>query len=144
MITKQMPKAASNGFFMITCDQLQQEEKSTRHVTTSQDFLTNSVLFIVETSLQALAEERMDLTHEVNHSYVLFMVNMHYCKLLLKLWTLFIIYLQVDSHVMNSELHRPSINTGRIYQTPKTNKTEPSLVIPSRPQLVHTMKKLNF
>lgn len=51
MITKQMPTTASNGFFMITCDQLQQEEKSTRHIITLQDFLTNSVSLIVETSL---------------------------------------------------------------------------------------------
>ena len=86
----------------------------------------------------------MDLIHEVNHSYVLFMVNMHYCKLSLKLWKLFIIYLQVDSHVINSELHRPSINTEGIYHTPETNKTEPSLLIPSHSQVVQTMKKLKF
>ena len=91
-----------------------------------------------------MAEERKDLTHEVNHCYILFMVNVHYCKLSLQLWTLFIIYLQMASHVMNSEMHQPSINTEGIYQTPETNKIGPSLLILSHSQLVQTMKKLNF
>ena len=113
-----------NDSHMIIYDQLHLESKCKKRKYKKSNHTSRPYKFWVflyrTDQLCLLAEERKYLTHQVSHSNISFVVNMFHHKLSLKLWTLFIIYLHLDSHVMISEMHRPSINTREIYQKPET------------------------